>query len=569
MTSQNDLREWLVKNYPKYAVSDQPVNGTYGIIWFLKAKETNSIPRFLAVKTIDPENGIQPNFRSDVDVLRREFQMWLMLPRHRNVVPALGFESAKFPNNDGIGEISLPVMRMPKMDGSLQDWVENPSIGIEDRLIALAQSVNGLDHLYKNGFEGHGDLKPSNILYKNLGDGFILESSNFWPSKSHPWLVRIADLGWADAWVDLGFTTKALRPYLAPERLIEKRFTPIKSDMFSLGVITAELMQRCHPARNLKKAKGSEGKWVDCIEKGDWNIEQVESKRLKNLILKCLAYDPAERPTPAEFLSEISSELKEKYSQNVEPVLQLWNEEASAIVSAEYKAWGASQIDGLGTQQADKTTDELERKIDSIRVKDFETCEIWLITAGPLIKLLEKQKSSLHQAKIDHLRKTAKIYLTTVLGKIDQSKMASIVRRPDFPSQIQTFERFADVIGQAAKIAEVTYDADNQDTKLETPYAKSALAFSSASDARWGNKEGSIIEYFLSEAIRHAPEEAVPYYFRAKWRHDDLEVRYFLEKKAKLPKVDEQSPILTDLEIASRLSPEWEEPKFFRQQIQS
>ena len=50
----DDLREWLVQYFDDYVVENQPVKGTYGLIWFLSKQ--NSIPGYFAVK---PESGGQ------------------------------------------------------------------------------------------------------------------------------------------------------------------------------------------------------------------------------------------------------------------------------------------------------------------------------------------------------------------------------------------------------------------------------------------------------------------------------------------------------------------------------
>ncbi len=248
------LREGLERMYDGYAVEPDPVYGTYGLIWFLTARPTNPVvPATFAVKTVVPEKVTQQiSTEDDINFLRREFRMWLALPHTYNVLPALGLDFVHL-SDDTNASIDLPVMRMPRMKGSLEEWVSKPSPEqIVDRLLALSQALNGLQYLYDHGFEGHGDLKPSNLLYEDLQGKFQLEERASWPSALHPWFVRVADLGWADAWVDLGFSNKALRKYMAPERLAGN-VAPIKSDMFSMGVIASELLQGEHPAGNLKK----------------------------------------------------------------------------------------------------------------------------------------------------------------------------------------------------------------------------------------------------------------------------------------------------------------------------
>lgn len=555
MSTTTALREWLVRHYHDYVVADEPVIGTYGLIWFLS--KPDSIPGAFAVKTLAPEALRIPKSSNDIDYLRREFRLWLALPSHLNVVPALGFDTAHL-SSDQEGEIiSLPIMRMPRMLGSLQDWVDGSSVGEEDRLIALAQSFNGLIHLYKNGFEGHGDLKPSNILYADLSDRFKLDESITWPSVAHPWQIRIADLGWADAWIDLGFTNKALRQYLAPERL-ECSFIPFKSDVFSMGIVAAELLQQRHPASNLKKAISSEGKWNRCVITGDWDLEGINSHRLKRLIQKCLSFDHADRPTAEECLDEICVELRETYGQNILPTLQLWNEEPSTIARHEHAGWAATKTIGLGAQEAKRSREELESRIAGIVVRDFETCESWLALAGPLIQLLKDGDDS--GSKITQLRDSAKIHLNAVLGKIERTGMESVPRRGDWSNYVQPFERFSEAIQHAADISGTTYESEVASVESLKSLALAAFAYSNASLAHSEN-DSKTREYYLYEAIRHAPEEAVPYFFRADWRRMQWVVSSALEGTTTTPSSDDLATWVADLEIACRLSPNWEEPR--------
>jgi serine/threonine protein kinase len=232
-----------------YKAEPEPVHGTYGLIWFLTAKRANISPQSFAVKTLDPERLTDPNEVMDIVYMRREFRMWLALPATYNVVTALGIDGAVLRTGEAGEIVRLPVMRMPRMSGSLEAWVGKSDPGTEDRLVALAQAFNGLLYLYEHGFEGHGDLKPRNILYCDLTDRFELRERGPFPSREHKWQVKIADLGWADAWVDLGFTNKALRQYRGPERLGDAaRVVPKQSDVFAMGVIASELLQGRHPA---------------------------------------------------------------------------------------------------------------------------------------------------------------------------------------------------------------------------------------------------------------------------------------------------------------------------------
>jgi serine/threonine protein kinase len=563
MATSNELRDWLASHFHDCDVTDEPVKGTYGLIWFLSYQDQNTYPDSFAVKTLAPELLAKHISSNDLEYLKREFRLWLELPTHRNVLGAFRFEIAQLFAENGIDEVYIPVMLMPRMEGSLQVWVDDPAFGIEDRLIALAQAFNGLQHIYKNGFEGHGDLKPSNILFTDLRSRFTLGDDKGWPSIQHPWEIRIADFGWADAWIDLKFTDKAFRQYLAPER-IDGYVVPIKSDMFSMGVVVAELLQRHHPARNLKKVLGSKGKWKRCIEKADWNLDDINSERLKHLICSLLEVAPADRPTPAECISDICDELREMYSIDIAPNLLASNEisQLSPIAEADHSAHAARQVIGLGPRDELLSRKKLEWRIGEVIVRDFETCEIWLTLAESLIALLEREEGPDPIRKIGQLRETAKSYLEGILGKVDRPHMDTIPIRDDWNTNLRPFERYYPVVDTAANIAGVKYDSEIAGASTLGSLALSALAFSNASRAHSGISVPNTIEFYLAESIRHAPEESVPYYFRALWGHMHFTITSILENRAEIPPdANVTATWFADLESAVRLSPDWKEPK--------
>ena len=566
LATTDDLRDWIERRYHDYSVSTVPVQGTYGLIWFLSPRRATSSHGF-AVKTMAPESLADSKSVRDADYLRREFRMWLELPNTYNVLPALGFEDA-WVGKPGGDLVHLPVMRMPRMAGSLQDWVETLERSIVDGLIALAQTFNGLIFLYEHGFEGHGDLKPSNILYTDLRGRFHLPKTG-WPSEEHPWQIRVADLGWADAWVDLGFSTKALRQYLAPERL-DGRVIPAQSDVFAMGVIAAELLQGRHPAPNLKAACQSDGKWKRWIVNGLRALDGISSDRIRSLIERCLHADPKNRPTPHECLHEICAELREAHGLEIEPTLALWRAplvDAPPIAEDEHAAWAAAQWIGPGGAEARRSREQLEQRLGEIDVQDFTSCERWAVLAEPIIPLLQKEGPDV-ALKIIRLREAAALHLTAALGQMNRLLLEKIVARPDDLNELQLFERFSVAIRRTAGVAGVSYEQASDGTLGLGPLALSALAYSFASSARLEGLEPAITDYYLSEAIRHAPEEAVPYYFRAFWRY----VRWPLstDKSAEpIPNPDLVAEWISDLETACRLAPEWSEPKKLLESLRS
>lgn len=557
------LRKWLEREYHGYAVEGEPVHGTYGLIWFLTAKSGNPVvPETFAVKTVVPEKITQGSTLDEVKFLRREFRIWLALPSTYNVLPAFGFDFAYL--SDGSASINLPVMRMPRMDGSLQEWVSKPSPAqVVDRLLALSQALNGLQSLYDHGFEGHGDLKPSNLLYENLRTKFQLYERASWPSVLHPWHVQVADLGWADAWVDLGYSRNVLRQYMAPER-IEGTVVPIKSDMFSMGVIASELLQGHHPVGNIKKVR-SDDKWKRWVESGERILAQIESPRLRHVIEKCLHPAPGLRPSAQEFLGELCTELRVTYSIDIEQTLKLWRSGVfgdNRVARHEHEAWAAAQSPRLGGTEKQASLEQIEKKMKQVNVIDFESCETWAPLAEAFVLLTGDTPEE--QGRI---RTLASHYLATVLGPLSDSAIKQLGRRSDLPF-LKEYERFNNLVSLLAHIAAI--DENNSSELLQKlgSTARGALYFSFASGLR--NQKGNrpAIE-MLSSAIAEAPNEAAHYYFRARWNHeillDDAITRSVtastMKEIAEVLDTATNEQIVQDLATATKLDPDWDEPR--------
>lgn len=213
------------------------IEGTYGLVFVLSSTVSDSK---VCLKTINPAKRLE--FSGDLDSLfRRELRLWLSLPAHPHVLPALGLEFKQLPQRLEGQRERTPLAWMPYCEADLSDWVKKRDAVQRDMLIALAQVCSGLQWLYENGIQGHGDLKPANVLLQDL------RKTSSSPATTPYWRARVTDLGWTDIWRDGGGTKHAWRPYLAPERF-ENDFVPQSSDVYALGVIACELLTGVHPA---------------------------------------------------------------------------------------------------------------------------------------------------------------------------------------------------------------------------------------------------------------------------------------------------------------------------------
>jgi serine/threonine protein kinase len=546
------LYHWLVNHFHNYTVDPDPLAGTYGLIWFLTTRMEGANPKGFAVKTIAPERLNIEKSRFDADYLRREFRIWLDLPQSLNVLPALGFDVATLEIEGDANPLELPVMRMPRRSGSLEKWVGSQSYSDEDRLVALAQAFNGLLCLYLHGIEGHGDLKPSNILYNDF-PSIQLPENGGWPSRRCPWHIQVADFGWADAWVDLGFTNKVWRQYMAPERL-DGQFVPALSDVFSMGIIAAEVLQGRLPCG--KAAYDSDGKWGRWVEGGKRNLSGVASPRIRELIEQCLSANASDRPTPLYCLTEICNEIEEAYGYSIAPILELWRRRAGQFQADENAAWAARHSRMLDETQISASRMQIERRLSAIVVADFETCERWLALAEALEELLNAEPDS--QDAIMELRGQAHSYLMEILGQVTLQDLKTLASREDGPESVRPFERFSMVITGTARLAKVDLNTIYQTPSRLDGYALSAIAFGAASESRSSGSSEEQQNRHLADAIRFAPQEPAPYYFRALWGRERALIRTVLSKE-KISEEDRQLWV-ADLKKALKCDPEWAEP---------
>jgi serine/threonine protein kinase len=563
---EDQLKLSIERSFPEYFVSD-PIGGTYGQVWILSRFEKKTGFKGsdgFAIKTVmlSDEDGTENDI---LETFEREMNLSLTLPSDFNVLPIFGFVDPKLSvldtNANANAENKLVFvsgLKMKAMSGSLQDWVDDQNtVTIENRLIAMVQAGSGLRHLYHIGFEGHGDIKPSNFLYSDLRDSFpgIKDADDaLWPSNQHPYRVVVADFGWADAWVDLGFSQKAWRQYLAPERL-DNVFKPMKSDMFSLGIVLAEIVMGKHPASNYKKAVKSTGEWDRCIKNGNWDLSEIESDRLKNLILSCLNHTSFERPSIDLFIDELCLELEERYRvKEVQPFLAVIKEHFNSKAN-EHLSWASRQTVNLSRKEKDRTLLNLKAAIEDLNVSDYGSCAEWANLAIAFYDITESGDY------IESLRKTARKHLTGILSGINCENIDSEVSDKG-QEWVQKFELFSSTISLMVELAESSYEDELSKGKV-SPFLLAALAFTCAGSFK--DTDMTRTRYYLNEGIRHCPDQACLYYFDVLWG-DMAETM----RKADLMKdsqIDTVEVKKAKLENAILYAPDWNQPRKMLEQI--
>lgn len=555
LSPSEQIREKLQRKYHTFEFDELPIHGTYGLVWLARDTKTG---HGLAFKTLDFGREDVSADSPDLAYLQREFRKWMKLPPSRNILAALGFDIFRI-NVDGVEVTDLPVMRMKAMRGSLEDWVGSERFSRAERLTAAIQMFSGLEDLYNAGIEGHGDLKPSNILYTSLNDSYSLSDVPGWPTKSNPWQIVVADFGWTDAWVDLGFTNKALRQYMAPERF-DSVFIKDKSDVFAAGLITAELFMGKHPARNFKMATKSEGNWRRCVEAGDWELDSLgDDIELRNLIVACLTTNPEERPTAGEVLMELSKIHDKDSEYSIAAYLPHWKFNMTKVQRVEHLVHAANRSVSLGAKERRDAAFELAVEITEAPLEDLYDFEMWISYATTLISLHEQDQDVVDPELVSRIRATAERILQGPLDNFSPDDVKAIAKRGDWPSVVHPFELFSEILERFVAIVGTDYDKEKsgEGLGLRSGVLLGALAYQAASAYRYADLSKCI--QLLGEAIEGYPTQAVFHYFRYRRIDEALLLRAHLPAEGSIGISDETLREMAefDLSQARSLDPDW------------
>jgi serine/threonine protein kinase len=121
--------------------------------------------------------------------------------------------------------------------GDLSDYINDYTLDLTQVKEFITALKNGLEYLHNRGVV-HRDLKPHNLLIKNVQNKLI---------------IKIADFGLSAFNQDGGLMqTMCGSPlYMSPEIIEHQKYTA-KSDLWSIGIIIYQLIYHRHPYENCK-----------------------------------------------------------------------------------------------------------------------------------------------------------------------------------------------------------------------------------------------------------------------------------------------------------------------------
>ncbi|KAH8950296.1 hypothetical protein BDL97_10G077600 [Sphagnum fallax] len=213
---------------------------------------------------------------------------------------------------------------MELMDKSLCDmlWDGHHISCMLQAVDLMLQVAEGMKYLHNMGIV-HRDLKPENILVKKVQEVSADHHPDFKNSMSSPpsnpvWIAKICDFGtskvknqstaYRNHTMQIG-TTMFMAPEvyeLEPEGEIPQRFHPMKTDVYSFGILCSTVLTGIPFELQIDGLNVTVKKFKDSVREGKRpNLPPDCPARLSGLIQRCWHADPILRPSFPDICTEL------------------------------------------------------------------------------------------------------------------------------------------------------------------------------------------------------------------------------------------------------------------------
>lgn len=185
------------------------------------------------------------------------------------------------------GETSegVPYIAMELMNGTLSEYLnQNKVESLWQALWIINCLLEAMDEAHKNEVK-HRDLKPGNILFKAVDDGWDVPKIGDWGSAAT--LIQEHD-------------GKVTRKYSAPEQSNENDLPQVDKlvDVYQCGLIMYYLLTGSHPFPSFDSGNPPQEKYQQHLEKPS-EVRPAFDTELDSLVLDCLQFKPSDRPKNA------------------------------------------------------------------------------------------------------------------------------------------------------------------------------------------------------------------------------------------------------------------------------
>jgi eukaryotic-like serine/threonine-protein kinase len=244
--------------------------------------------------------------------------------RERDILAQLTHPNIARLYDAGVTDAGLPWIALEHVDGQeITAYADQHRLSIRRRVSLMLQVMDAVQYAHQT-FVVHRDIKPGNILIDANGSARLLD---FGIAK----LMRpdgVAATGVETALTEASGRTLTLR-YAAPEQ-IEGGVVTAATDVYALGLVTAELLSGAHPRvlatdkipeqavleATITRPSRADIKRDAAEHRGRQSIAQLQSELkgdLDTIVMKSLARDPAQRyATVSAFAGDLKAWLERR-----------------------------------------------------------------------------------------------------------------------------------------------------------------------------------------------------------------------------------------------------------------
>lgn len=230
------------------------------------------LKRRVVIKALPPEMALPAN----AERFQREIELAAGL-QHPHIVPLLDTDSV-----DGILYYTMPFVTDEPLSERL---ARQGALPLQDALRIWRAVLDALAHAHASGVV-HGDIKPNNILLS----GRHALVTDFGISRAIGAVV-------GEAWTTMSGLLIGTPAYMAPEIAAGDPGADHRADLYAAGLVMYEMLAGRPP---FVAESAREYLVAHRLREPPPLLEPAAPPKLLELVLRCLAKDPAERPQSAD-----------------------------------------------------------------------------------------------------------------------------------------------------------------------------------------------------------------------------------------------------------------------------